>query len=132
MKTRRILYFVLIIITIPFGLSTRSPANIYPNLIKEYGGDVLYATLVFFLIRFLLPKASFLKVTSIAYLLCICVEMLQLYHEPWLEKIRRTFPFGLILGYGFLWSDWICYAAGVLLALAICFLIENYFLKKHE
>jgi hypothetical protein len=132
MKTKRFFYFVLIIIIIPIGLSTRSRLNIYPSLVKEYGGDVLYATLVFFLVRLLAPKAPFLKVASITYLFCILVEMLQLYQEPWLEKIRHTFPFGLILGYGFLWSDWICYAAGVLLALAISFPIENFFLKKHE
>jgi hypothetical protein len=132
MKTKRLLYIVLIILIIPIGLSTRSHSTIYPDVVKEYGGDVLYATFVFFLVRFLAPKTSFLKVASISYLFCISIETLQLYHQPWIEKIRHTFPFGLILGYGFLWSDWICYGVGVLLALAICFPTEKLFSKKHE
>jgi len=35
------------------------------------------------------------------------------YRAPWIDSIRRTTVGGLILGYGFLWSDLVCYAAGV-------------------
>ena len=123
MKTKRLLYFVLILITIPIGLSTRRPISFYPDFLKNYGGDVLYATMMFFIVRFLAINLSLFKVAIIAYLVCVTIETLQLYQEPWLEKIRHTFPFGLILGYGFLWSDWRCYALGVLLAAVICFLL---------
>jgi hypothetical protein len=36
-----------------------------------------------------------------------------LYHAGWIDAIRATRLGGLILGYGFLWSDLVCYAAGV-------------------
>ncbi|HEX8461945.1 MAG TPA: DUF2809 domain-containing protein, partial [Segetibacter sp.] len=93
MKHKRILYFVLILITIPIGLSTRTHGSFYPGLIQEYGGDVLYATMIFFMVRFLAINLSFFKVLMIAYGFCICIETLQLYQEPWIEKIRYTFPF---------------------------------------
>jgi len=125
MKTKRLLYLILILIVIPIGLSTRSHAYFYTNIIKEYGGDVLYATLIFFLVRFIAIKSSFLQVATIAYLFCISIETLQLYKEPWLEKIRHTFPFGLILGYGFLWRDWVSYGIGVLIGLLVSLPLEH-------
>jgi hypothetical protein len=42
-----------------------------------------------------------------------------------MQKLRHTPPFGLLLGYGFLWSDWICYAVGVLLGLFIALAFER-------
>ncbi|WP_186774528.1 hypothetical protein [Chitinophaga pinensis] len=40
-------------------------------------------------------------------------------------ELRRTFPFGLILGYDFALSDCICYFVGCLLGLAIGWLLER-------
>ena len=41
------------------------------------------------------------------------IEVSQLYHAPWLDRIRYTSLGGLVLGYGFLWSDIICYTVGL-------------------
>ena len=49
----------------------------------------------------------------------VAIETSQLYHAPWIDAIRRTRPGALVLGYGFLWSDLACYAAGVALATAV-------------
>jgi hypothetical protein len=46
-------------------------------------------------------------------ILSIAVELSQLNHAPWIESIRQTTVGGLILGFGFLWSDLACYAVGV-------------------
>ena len=43
----------------------------------------------------------------------VAIELSQLYHAPWIDSIRQTTLGGLILGFGFLWSDLACYAAGV-------------------
>ena len=93
--------------------------------IKIYGGDVFAASCIFFGIRFLWTKPGLLKIAFANYLVCIAIETSQLYKAPWIEKIRHTPPFGLLLGYGFLWSDWACYAVGTLLALAIAFVLEK-------
>ena len=49
----------------------------------------------------------------------VAVEISQLYHAPWIDSIRQTTLAALILGFGFLWSDLVCYAAGVSLGILI-------------
>jgi hypothetical protein len=122
---KRWIYFILILINIPLGLASRRFANQLPDLIAVYGGDVLSASCIFFGIRFLLIKSSLLRVTLISYLVCISIETLQLYQADWIQKIRHTPPFGLLLGYGFLWSDWVCYAVGVFVGFFVAMLIEK-------
>ncbi|CKH20539.1 Protein of uncharacterised function (DUF2809) [Streptococcus pneumoniae] len=39
--------------------------------------------------------------------------MSQLYHAEWIDNIRATTLGGLVLGYGFLWSDLVAYTIGV-------------------
>ncbi len=131
-KAKQVMYFLLILITIPLGLGTRSKNVILPDFIRIYGGDVLYATCVFFVVRFLALRKPLWKIALIAYLICISIEISQLYQEPWIQKIRHTFPFGLLLGYGFLWSDWVCYAVGVIMALIITFLLEKFLFTKEK
>ncbi len=43
----------------------------------------------------------------------LCIEVSQLYHASWIDTVRGTRVGGLVLGYGFLWSDLARYAAGV-------------------
>ena len=43
----------------------------------------------------------------------VAIELSQLYHAHWIDSIRHTTLGGLILGFGFLWSDLACYAVGV-------------------
>ena len=49
----------------------------------------------------------------------ILIEVSQLYHAPWIDSIRRTTMGGLVLGFGFVWSDLACYAVGVGLGVVI-------------
>ena len=122
---RRLLYVLLVVITIPAGLLSRNRSLDLPYLYSTYGGDVLSATCIFFGVRFLATKTTLYKIALYSYLICIAIETLQLYHAPWIEKIRHTPPFGILLGYGFLWSDWICYAVGVLIAWIIAYFLEK-------
>ncbi len=52
--------------------------------------------------------------------------MSQLYHAEWIDSIRATTLGGLVLGYGFLWSDLVAYTIGV----GIGFLFELILWKK--
>jgi hypothetical protein len=130
MTRKRWIYFILIILTIPAGLATRFTHYRLPYLISTYGGDVLSATCIFWGVRFVATKTSLLKVAVYSYLICIAIETSQLCQAAWLNNIRHTFPFGILLGYGFLWSDWVCYAVGVLIALVIAYTIETAVAKK--
>ncbi len=122
---KRWIYLILILINIPVGLASRKYAVHLPYLLSRYGGDVFAASCIFFGVRFLFPKTTLFKIAIASYLVCIAIETLQLYQAPWIQKIRHTPPFGILLGYGFLWSDWICYLAGTLLALLIAYLVEK-------
>jgi hypothetical protein len=88
-------------------------------LIATYGGDTLYATLVYLLVGLIWPRAAIRRVGLAALGLCAAVEISQLYHAPWLDAIHATTPGRLVLGSGFLWSDLVCYAVGVVLGVAV-------------
>ena len=51
--------------------------------------------------------------------LAILVETSQLYHATWIDSIRQTTLGGLVLGFGFLWTDLACYAVGIAIAAVI-------------
>jgi hypothetical protein len=54
-----------------------------------------------------------LRVAGLAIVSSLAVEVSQLYHSPWIDAIRRTAVGGLLLGFGFVWSDLVCYAVGI-------------------
>lgn len=110
MQRNRLLYFALTLITIATGLFSRS--SYIPEFIYPYAGDILYATMFFFVFGFLFPKLSTHKVAAISILLCYGIEFLQLYQADWIENIRGYKIGGLVLGHGFLWSDLVCYSIG--------------------
>ena len=131
MRTKKILlYFVLFLLTIPLGLATRLYPNYFPDLIRVYGGDVLYATCLFFFLRFLFPVTELVKLGILSFLACIVIELQQLYKAGWIVQLRHTFPFGLILGYDFALSDCICYGIGCLLGISIAMLLERSFVVR--
>lgn len=77
------------------------------------------------MLRVFFSKAALWKLALFAYGLGVVNELLQLYHAPWIEAIRQTRIGGLLLGFGFLWSDIICYAVGVMLAYLLIGLFEK-------
>ncbi|MEP6903638.1 MAG: DUF2809 domain-containing protein [Actinomycetota bacterium] len=109
----RIKYAVGIFAVILLGLASRSDSPLLPGLVKEYAGDTLWALVAYLSVGFLFPRLSIWKVALIAGIFSFSVELSQLYHAAWIENIRRFRLGGLLLGYGFLWSDLICYSAGI-------------------
>ena len=106
----RILNFILIISTIALGLASRTA--IVPDTIYPYLGDILYAVMIYFVLGFLLPTMSQIKVAIACVLACFAIEFLQLIDVPWLNSVRNTLFGRLVLGSGFLWSDLLCYLVG--------------------
>lgn len=111
----RVVYVLLIAIVIALGLASRSKSlePFFPFLIREYAGDTLYALMMFLGVGFLFPRLSTWRVAALAFGVSVFIECSQLYYAPWLDAIRQTRLGGLILGFGFLWSDLLCYAVGV-------------------
>lgn len=115
----RIIYFTLIILTSLFGISSRLFAEVLPDFIAEFGGDTFWAMAVYFFLRFIIPKKNKITSSIIALIFSVFIELSQFYHAPWLDEIRKTIVGGLILGFGFMWSDLVCYVAGIIIGLIL-------------
>ena len=124
MRRSRILYLILTIITIILGLLSRKVSGL-PQIISAYSGDILWALMMFLIIAFIFKKKSTIFIISWAIILSFGIEISQLYHAPWIDSIRATTLGGLILGFGFLWSDLICYTVGIVFGAIIDKLINN-------
>ncbi|MGE6590935.1 DUF2809 domain-containing protein [Bacillus mycoides] len=112
-KRNRILYAVFTIVVIILGLSSRKFAFALPDLLNGYLGDALWALMIFTGFGFLFPKIETRKLAFISLIFCYGIEISQLYHAEWIDSIRATTLGGLVLGYGFLWSDLVAYTIGV-------------------
>lgn len=113
----RVIYGLMIVIVIGLGLASRSGSPLLPELVATYAGDILWALLVFLLLGFLIPSQQTAKIGAIALLFSFSIEVSQLYHAPWIDAIRQTRLGGLVLGYGFLWSDLLSYSIGIFIGL---------------
>ena len=112
MKRNRIYQSGYVILTVTLGLFSRS--GYLPDFLYGYLGDALYALMFFFIIGFVFPKFSTIKVALIALSFCFAIEISQFYHAEWIDTIRQTRIGGLVLGFGFLWSDLLSYTFGVI------------------
>lgn len=121
MKRSRIFYFGIIILVIVLGLLSRRISGI-----PLFLGDILWAVMMFFIIRFLFIESSVRLVALVSLVLCYLVEISQLYQADWINAIRHTLPGRLILGQGFLWTDLLAYTAGIIVAV----LSEAFLSKK--
>ncbi len=112
-KRNRLLYAMFTILVIILGLSSRKFAFALPALLNDYLGDALWALMIFIGFGFLFPKIETKKLAFISLMFCYGIEVSQLYHAEWVDSIRATTLGGLVLGYGFLWSDLVAYTIGV-------------------
>jgi hypothetical protein len=125
---RRIVYIIVIVITIATGLFVRLKQQWFPDIVNLYLGDILYAFMMFYIVSFVAKKYLITKRAIIALSVCLVIEVLQLYQAEWINAIRQTLPGKLILGSGFLWTDLLAYTIGVLAA----YVFEKFMLSKHN
>lgn len=127
MKTR-ITYCSIIVVTIAAGLFIRMKHQWFPNVVNLYLGDILYAFMMYYIVSFIAVHKKMSIRAVIALAVCYAIEFFQLYQAVWINTIRETLPGRLILGSGFLWSDLLAYAIGVLAA----YVFEKFILSKHN
>jgi ABC-type phosphate transport system permease subunit len=123
-KRNRLLQAVMMIVVIILGLASRKMASNIPDFLNVYLGDALWALMVFIGIGFIFRKMQTKKVAFIAISFCYFIEISQLYHANWIDEIRRTTLGGLVLGYGFLWSDLLAYIIGTSVGIGIEILLR--------
>lgn len=116
----RIKYTLSLVIVIFLGLASRSAAASHlPAFLRLYAGDTLWATAAFCGFALLMPEKTSLTLAIFALVFSFAIELSQLYHAGWIDVIRGTRLGALILGFGFLWTDLVCYAVGVALGVML-------------
>lgn len=80
---------------------------------SKYGGDALWALLVFCGFGFLFNRISTQRLSLVSLAFAWMIEFLQLYHAPWINSIRAMRLGHLGLGSTFNWPDLVAYALGI-------------------
>jgi len=106
------LYFLWIALVIATGLACRFWLGL-PWFWAKYSGDALWALMFFFIFVWLWPAAATLRIALLTFVFSVAIECSQLYHAPWLDTIRATWPGRLLLGDTFAWRDILAYLVGV-------------------
>ena len=103
------------VLVIGIGLLWRSHFLSLPSFIAKYGGDSLWALVVFLCFGFVFPRCPTLRIGFIAVCFAWSIEFLQLYHAPWIDGIRSTVPGRVVLGTMFNSPDLLAYVIGIAL-----------------
>jgi hypothetical protein len=115
----RISYFILILIVVLIGLASRNYSDLFPEWVKLYVGDTLWALNVFLILGFVFKKMSSFWLAAIAFAFSLLIEISQLYHTPWIDSMRTYKLIAVIIGFGFRWSDLVCYFVGVFIGVIL-------------
>lgn len=121
----RVYYAFFITVVIILGLGSRKFGHYMPRLAALYSGDVLWGLMIYLLAGFILQKQNTLKTAIAAFAFAALIEVSQLYHAPWIDAVRSNRLGGLLLGYGFLWSDLACYLAGIAIGMLLEAVLGN-------
>lgn len=135
MATKRIKFLIyhisMIVLSTIFGLGSRKFPDLFSPFLAEYLGDTMWTLFFYAFFRIVFYKMTSFKIFVITYIFSVFIELSQLIKTDFLNQIRQTFLGGLILGFGFLWSDLICYLIGALIGLLLEKLIFEKFISNH-
>lgn len=112
-KRNGFIYLALVIIVMILGLGARSLSVYLPYWINIYLGDTLWAIMIYFLFGLIYRTRETRWIAVLAFSFSFGIEISQLYHSQWIDTLRQTRLGGLVLGYGFLWSDLVSYTMGI-------------------
>lgn len=101
------------------GLISRKYSYLFSQFLNTYLGDALWAVMIYLGMAIVFKSVSCYKIAIYGLLFCYGIEISQLYHDQYIDSVRSTLLGGLILGFGFLWTDIIAYTIGVFTALVI-------------
>jgi hypothetical protein len=114
----RITYISATASAILLGLASRRWPAFFPAMLGKYPGDALWAMMVFFALRAMMPSTRIRTHALLALGIAYAVEFGQLYQAGWINAIRATTLGHLVLGQWFGWMDLCAYAIGIGLGVA--------------
>lgn len=128
---RRIAYACALACLCIVAIAVRKAHGSAPNFFNTYFPDTAWTMAVYCLLGLIFDRSPLFNgigALAVSYL----VELSQLWHPAFLETLRATRVGGLILGYGFLWSDLLCYSAGALVSFVVHALVQTCARKGEE
>jgi hypothetical protein len=90
-----------------------------PVFFVKYGGSLLWAAMVFFLVALAASSLKRPGIALIAASIAVGVELFRLVHAPWLDAFRLTIAGALLLGRVFSPWNMLAYAIGIVLAMLL-------------
>jgi hypothetical protein len=111
--SRRVWAALAVVVIVAAGLLTRSGWAALPGFVVTWGGDTLWAAMVYAILATLRPTDPVRRLALLAGGFALLIEVSQLYQADWIVAVRANRLAALVLGHGFLWSDLACYAVGV-------------------
>ena len=113
---KRLFYLLGIFSSMILGLLSRKAGDTLPVFLADHAGDAIWAMMIYFGFRFLLPNKPLGLSLFLSACFCFCIEWSQIYQADWINSIRNTALGALVLGRGFLAIDLVRYSGGILLA----------------
>ena len=113
---KRLFYLLGIFSSMILGLLSRKAGDTLPAFLADHAGDALWAMMIYFGFRFLLPNKPLRLSLFLSACFCFSIELSQIYQADWINSIRNTALGALVLGRGFLAIDLVRYSGGILLA----------------
>jgi hypothetical protein len=99
--------------TIAAGLSIRFAPLGLPPFVVKYGGSMLWALMIYWVVSALFSSLRVSAAALLAGAVSIGVEFAKLYHSPTIDAFRRTLPGILLLGRYFSVWDILAYCLAI-------------------
>jgi len=113
---------VSLALLIPVGLLTKAYEGPGENWVNNSLGGVLYVIFWSLLCSLLFPGAKPCRIAGVVLLVTCMLEVIQLWHPPFLETLRSTFIGVTLLGNSFSWWDFPHYVLGSLASCGLLYL----------
>lgn len=110
---------ISLIIIVPLGFYSKFYNGLFTYWVNNSLGGVLYEIFWCLIIFLFLPKTNIHIIAGIVFVVTCILEILQLYHPPFLQAIRQTFIGKTLIGTSFVWSDFMYYLLGCSIGLLI-------------
>ena len=111
-------YAGMLLLTIAAGLVVRFAPLGLPGVVSKYGGSMLWALAIYWVVAMSLRTWRPVRVMLVAGAVSTAVEFLKLYRVGWLDAFRLTLPGVLLLGRYFAWADiaayWVAIGTGAI------------------
>jgi hypothetical protein len=103
------MYVALGVVTLGSGLLVRFASLGLPWFVVKYGGSMMWALMVYWVLAFLWPQTRPGWLALAAGVIAVLVELQRLYHSPGLDAFRHSLAGILLLGNFFSVRDIVAY-----------------------